>query len=496
MNRHLFLLIIAVLFSTTSAFAQGGECGENLTWNINGSTLYISGTGDMWDWQVEGYYPPWYEYRESINSVILETGVATIGAWAFYNCTNLTSVTIPNSVTIMERCSFYECTSLASITIPNSVARIVHWTFYRCTSLTSVIIPNNVTSIEYATFSQCTSLISVTIPNSVATIGTWAFSQCTSLTSVTIPNSVTAIGNNAFENCQSLTSINVESGNTNYFSENGVLFNKDKTTLICYPGGKTGAYVIPNSVTTIEESAFNSCSSLISITLPSSVTTIGTAAFRNCSSLTSITNLNPVPVEIIDRYIFEGVNQSECTLTVPTSAVSAYENAEVWQEFNIVGGGILVNPVSSNNEQGYVTGNGLYDGGGKSIATVAAFAYTGYKFVNWTKNGIEISTDNPYSFTVIEDVELVANFEEGVGIVETVLPNINVYPNPTTGELRIESRETRVENVVVYDIFGKNQKIGNWKTENAIDISNLPTGVYLVKISTKAGEIVRKVLKE
>jgi hypothetical protein len=319
-----------------------------------------------------------------------------------------------------------------------------------------------------------------------------------------------------------LTSINVESENNYYVSEDGVLFNKNKTTIIQYPAKKTGTtYVIPNSVITIEgwafrhcleltsitipngvtiirEETFRYCSALTSITIPSSVIAIEMMAFSMCSALTSITNLNPVPVDIDYYYenwsVFSGVNQNECTLTVPTSAVSAYENAVVWKEFNIVGGGILVNPTSSNNEQGYVTGNGLYEGGGKSTATVTAFAYTGYKFVNWTKGGIEVSTNNPYSFTVTEDVELVANFEEGVGIVETVLPNINVYPNPTTGKLRIEGEELRIENVVAYDVFGKIQKIE--KLKNAIDISHLSTGIYFVKIRTEAGEVVKKVLKE
>jgi hypothetical protein len=112
---------------------------------------------------------------------------------------------------------------------------------------------------------------------------------CNYLTSVTIPNSVTSIRDNAFGACMRLTAINVASGNTAFTSENGVLYNKDKTTLICYPMGKTGsAFTIPNSVTRIGGYAFFHCTSLASVVIPNSVTSIGEDAFSG-SGLTSIT---------------------------------------------------------------------------------------------------------------------------------------------------------------------------------------------------------------
>ena len=540
-------------------------------------------------------------YGCGLTSIIIPSSITIIEDYTFGDC-NLTSVIIPNSVTTIGNYAFGNC-HFTSITIPNSVTTIGHAAFLICGMLTSITIPSSVTTIGSSVFADCTSLTSIdvesgnsayasengvlfdkskttlicypagktadtyAIPGSVTTIENNAFSSCWYLTLITIPNSVTSIGNMVFYNCGSLTSIDVESENNIYASENGVLFDKSKITLICYPAGKTAdTYVIPNSITIIGNSAFSSCTNLALITVPNSVTTIGDVAFYRCTSLTSITlpnsvitiggsaftdcrnltsitlpnsvttigsdafsyctsltsitipnsvitigswafsrctsltlitNLNLVPIELNPySWIFDGVDQSICTLTVPTSAISAYENAEVWKEFNIVGGGILVNPVSSNNEQGYVEGNGLYEGDGKATATVTAFAYTGYKFANWTKGGIEVSTNNPYSFTVTEDVELVANFEEEVGIENLELSALKIYPNPTKGELKIESGELRVVDVIIYDVFGKIQKIGNWKTENAIDISHLPAGVYFVKICTEVGEMVRKVLKE
>src|SRR6266487_4604083 len=137
------------------------------------------------------------------------------------------------------------------------------------------------------------SLTSVTIPNSVTVIGDGAFTHCTSLTSVTIANSVTSIGY-AFSGCTSLTNLSVEAANPAYSSLDGVLFNKAQTTLIIFPPGRGGSYVIPDDVTSIGYYAFYFCTSLTSVTIPNSVTSIELRAFELCTSLTNVTIGNSV----------------------------------------------------------------------------------------------------------------------------------------------------------------------------------------------------------
>ncbi len=163
-----------------------GTCGENLTWTFNNcdSVLTISGTGAMTDF-ASGNTTPWYSKRNSINTIVFDGGITSIGYAAFSNCTRLNAVTIPNSVTRIGDVAFRYCISLSSITIPNSVTSIGERTFADCSSLASVAIPNSVTSIEYGAFRYCTGLSSVTISKSVTNIGSAAFSQCTALTSVT-----------------------------------------------------------------------------------------------------------------------------------------------------------------------------------------------------------------------------------------------------------------------------------------------------------------------
>ena len=261
-----------------------------------------------------------FEGCTSLSSVTIPDSVTYIGYSAFEGCTSLSSVTIGDSVTSIYSSAFEGCTSLSSITIPDSVTSIGNSAFYGCTSLSSVTIGDSVTAIGPYAFERCTSLSSITLPDSVTTIGESAFYGCTSLSSVTIGDSVTSIEHRAFLFCTSLTAITVDSNNTTYCSIDGVLFNKDVSTLITYPAGKqSAAYTIPESVTSIGEGAFYECSSLSSVTIPESVTSIGESAFRFCKSLSSVTI--PDSVTSIGSYAFRGCTALS-SVTIPDSVTT------------------------------------------------------------------------------------------------------------------------------------------------------------------------------
>ena len=260
----------------------------------------------------------------SLTSVTIPDSVTSIGEFAFHDCKSLTSVTIPDSVTSIGGYAFTGCKSLTSVTIPDSVTSTGEYTFSDCVSLTSVTIPDSVTCIDNGAFYGCRSLTSVTIPDSVTSIGRSAFSRCTSLTSVTIPDSVTSIGSGAFSNCAALTGIWVTEGNSHYSSDaSGVLFSKDKTTLVQCPG-TLAACTIPDSVTSIVGYAFDGCTSLTSVTIPDGVTSIGGAAFYGCTSLTSVTI--PDSVTSIGKSAFRYCT-SLTSVTIPDSVTSIDEYA-------------------------------------------------------------------------------------------------------------------------------------------------------------------------
>ena len=290
--KHFFRFSILVLALLLPALAMAHDFEvDGIYYNINGNEATVTFKGSNYY-----QYPDEYTGNVSIPAAVTYNGktypVTTIGYYAFYGCSSLTSVTIPNLVTEIGVLAFYNCVSMTEVTIPNSVTAIGNEAFNRCRSLTGVTIPNSVQTIGNRTFKDCQSLTSMAIPNSVTTIGESAFYNCSALTSVSIGNSVTSIGDLAFYGCGGLTSIVVASGNTTYDSRGNcnAIIETASNTLIA---GCCNT-VIPGTVTTIGHDAFAYCSGLTRVTIPISVTTIGHNAFRYCKGLSSVTIPNSV----------------------------------------------------------------------------------------------------------------------------------------------------------------------------------------------------------
>ena len=230
-----------------------------------------------------------FKGRTSLTSIIIPDSVTSIGEEAFCGCNLIKGITIPGSVTSIGDSAFSDCSSMTSIEIRDGVTSIADWAFDRCTSLTSITIPNSVTSIGKHAFNGCTGLIEK--ENSIDYVSGWAIScddsvtevtlrkgtrgiadeafRGTALTSIIIPDTVTSIGNSAFAYCAELTSV-----------------------------------VIPDSVTSIGSYAFNDCVSLMNVTIGDGVTNIGSYAFRDCTLLESVTFGENSQLTSISSYAF------------------------------------------------------------------------------------------------------------------------------------------------------------------------------------------------
>lgn len=277
-----------------------GTCGENLTWELDleTGTLTISGTGDMKDYEQVYNGDADYSFSSSsawsncddIKSVIIESGVTSIGKCAFVGCKNLSGILIPNSINDIGDLAFRNCNGLTSISIPDSVSVINPDTFAYCSNLTSISIPNSITGIGWGAFRGCKSLENIIIPQSVVLyIGESAFGDCSSLTSVIIPQGITRIGDKTFSGCYNLTNI-----------------------------------MLPKSIDEIDWYAFENCDSLTDIYYAGSEyewSNIEIDSFRNDALLNATIHYNST-----------GPDSGDTGTTIPDGRTTAVKYLTSWDE--------------------------------------------------------------------------------------------------------------------------------------------------------------------
>lgn len=310
---------------------KSGETGQ-LLWRYDpkDSSLTLSGTGVLPDYPIGK--APWFEFNDQIDTVILKEGVTRIGDYAFYNCTELTSVEIPEGVTYIGESAFACCQSLESVTIPGSVTEIGEGAFESCDSMMALelasglkcvgafafsecvalrelilpdtveriersafagtmalhelVIPGNVQEIGDNAFNGCIQLSSLTLSEGIRVIEEMAFSNCSDLTEVLIPASVECLGDGVFSDCLAMEQITVASENEHYVVRDDILYSKDLSVLVHYPAAKEEQeFTIPEEVRKIAGLAFASNYFLMEVMLGDHLEEVGSYAFARCSSL-------------------------------------------------------------------------------------------------------------------------------------------------------------------------------------------------------------------
>lgn len=290
-----------------------------------------------------------------LTSITLPESLTEIGTDAFRSCTVLKSVNIPEGITEISDRLFYGCGFLQSVSIPDGVVTIGASAFYNCKRMVLSALPSALKSIGEHAFERCAGILELTVPEGVQTIGNFALMGCSSMQKVSLPASLNHLGVGTFRLCLSLQTIELNPANTHFVIEDGVLFNADKTSLICCPATFKGEYAIPNTVTVIEDYAFYYCQDLSKVVLPDNLVAIRNGAFTNCASLESITIPESVTVigenafvsctelkyilckagtpPSIAKELFSPDAYEDVVLYAPFKSKGDYASAEFWKKF-------------------------------------------------------------------------------------------------------------------------------------------------------------------
>ena len=460
----------------------------------------------------------------ALNSIDLPNGIVRIGYQAFINCVSVETVELPESLTEMGNEAFRYCTSLHSIVIPNSIVTIGNYSFEGCNRLSSVVIGNStesigmnsfancselqsvvfedassLTTISDNAFASCIALTSIEFPQSLVRIKSDAFKKCTSLKRIVLPNSVEYVESQAFINCSSVEEISL----SNSLKEIGnSAFRNIPLMSIVY---------IPNDVISINDYAFASCTGLQKVIIGNKVTTVGNYVFEGCSNLEFVeigcnltnigsntfkgTNLQSMVIKaalppIIKTNSFQGVSR-EIPITIPCGSLERYQSKDFWNEFTNYSEDYMfsITVLSEDEELGTVSIIQEPVTCDDMTVKVEALEKNGSVFKGWESNGLFVSNDNPYTFTLEEDLILVARFS-GYGIEEPSIESMEIYPNPTNGVALVET--VGIEKVEVYSVTGQLVKESK---ENVIDLSTLEAGTYILKVITPSGVVTKQIIK-
>lgn len=316
-----------------------GTCGENTTWTLDGTGLLrISGTGAIQDYGsistpinpddpyiVEVHYygdAPWYEHREQVTALVIDSGITSIGQEAFQGMDHLESVSFPAGLQSIGKRAFYGCEALKEVSFPAGMKSLGQDSFSYCHALTTVVMPDGLTDIGLDAFSYCSVLESVTLPGDLTSIPGNMFASDFALKSIVLPDKLEAIDAKAFYGCVALESVNLPAGLRGIGSEafSGTVLSEihlpdglEGLGDYCFSGCEIETIVIPDKVTSLSRT-FSGCDKLREVKLPSNIKRMF-GAFHGCSALESIEL--PEGLESIENGCFSGCGLKE--IVFPTT---------------------------------------------------------------------------------------------------------------------------------------------------------------------------------
>ncbi len=283
-----------------------GTCGDALTWSLTpAGVLTISGSGAMYDYQGNSTPTPWYAYLNGITELVLGEGMTHIGDYAFWGIPSVKELNIPSTVKTIGSLACGYMTGITRLDIPQSVTTIGDSAFRGCSGLTALVIPDNVTSVGVWTFEGCSSVESISIGNGLRYLPYRAFDTNGAVHTIHLSAGVRNIDPCAFYTLTNLSAFTVDEDNPDYCADgNGILYSKDMTRLVFFPGRclpeNVHAYTIPAHVTNISARAFRNNRQIRNLTIPETVKIIGDNAFEE-SSLLSVSILG---CDLMGEYVF------------------------------------------------------------------------------------------------------------------------------------------------------------------------------------------------
>lgn len=390
----------------------------------------------------------------SLESIELARGIYTIGTYAFYKCAALTSIILPDSVRNIESYAFAACSKLESITLGDNIISIGEGAFTKCTALKTIDIPSSVETLEDSVFSGCTALTSVSLSSGIKGLGDELFYGCSGLQTIVIPASVTEFGKDIFVGCTSLSELQIDENNPAYSFEDGVLYSKDKKTLILYMPAREGAiFEIPANVEKIAPYAFYGNESIKELTVGSSVKEIGeyafaksmitaitfnadmdtvpARAFYSCAKLTSITLGSSI--EKIGEYAFYGIGITEYEIPAQITEIGKYSFSKCEKLTALT----IPSTLKTVTEASFYSCTALESiTFGDGVQKIGKSAFSSCTSLKSVKIGVGVTAIDGYAFNGCTSLA-----EIYIPILVTSIGEGAFYKCPETGEIRCEASE-------------------------------------------------------